>query len=106
MDLLLRRGIHSQAHNNYRVILKDDGLEVEIGSIGIRHGNGATEAWVWAIDTVIPMQEVDAQGLGKDRKDCLKRFRAAWDQFSADPARLTSSSVRSRAGLGERPEAR
>jgi hypothetical protein len=38
---------------------------------------------------VIPMREVDAQGTGKDRKDCMKRFRAAWDKFSADPVQLT-----------------
>jgi hypothetical protein len=55
MDLYLRKVLHPQAHDNYRVLLKDDGLEVEIGSIGIQHGSGATEARVWAIDTVIPM---------------------------------------------------
>src|ERR1700741_320201 len=81
--------VHPQAQDNYRVILKDDGLELEIGSIGIQHGSGATEGWVWAIDTVIPMREIDAQGTGKDRKDCMKRFQAAWDKFSADPARVT-----------------
>jgi hypothetical protein len=89
MDLYLREVVHPQAHDNFRVILKDDGLEVEIGSIGIQHGSGATETWVWAIDTVIPMREGDAQGTGKDRKDCMQRSRAAWDKFSADPARLT-----------------
>jgi hypothetical protein len=35
MDLCLRKVIHPQAHDNYRVILKRDGDEVEIGSIGI-----------------------------------------------------------------------
>jgi hypothetical protein len=35
------------------------------------------------------MREVDRQGTGKDRKECMRRFRAAWDKFSADPARLT-----------------
>jgi hypothetical protein len=35
------------------------------------------------------MREVDRQGTGKDQKECMKRFRAAWDEFSADPARLT-----------------
>jgi hypothetical protein len=30
--------IHPQARDNYRVILKDDGLEVEVGPIGIQHG--------------------------------------------------------------------
>jgi hypothetical protein len=35
------------------------------------------------------MREVDAQGIGQDRKDCMRRFKEAWDKFSADPARLT-----------------
>jgi len=51
--------------------------------------SGATEYWAWGIDNVIPMREVDRQGTGKDRKECMRRFRAAWDKFSADPARLT-----------------
>jgi hypothetical protein len=40
MDLYLRKVIHPQTHENYRVILKRDDGEVEIGSIGIRHGSG------------------------------------------------------------------
>jgi hypothetical protein len=62
MDLYLRKVSHPQAHDNYRVLLKDDGLALEIGSIGIQHGSGATEDWLWAIDTAIPMREVDSQG--------------------------------------------
>jgi hypothetical protein len=90
MDLHLRKVLHPQAGDNYRVLLKgDDGVEVEVGSIGIQHGSGATENWVWAIDTVIPMREGDAQGVGQDRKDCMRRFRAAWDKLSSDPAWLT-----------------
>jgi len=42
----------------------------------------------WGIDTVILMRVADTQGTGKDRKDCMKQFRAAWDRFSSDPARL------------------
>ena len=34
MDLYLRKVIHPQAHDNYRVLLKDDDLETDIGSIG------------------------------------------------------------------------
>ena len=34
MALYLRKVIHPQAHDNYRVILKREGDEVEIGSIG------------------------------------------------------------------------
>ena len=37
MALYLRKVIHPQAHDNYRVILKLDGDEVEVGSIGIQH---------------------------------------------------------------------
>ena len=58
--------------------------KVEVGSIGIQH-----EGWVWGIDSVIPMRELDTEGIDKDRKDCMRKFRAAWDRFSADPARLT-----------------
>jgi len=72
MSLYLRKVIHPQAHDNYRVVLKDYIPEIEIGSIGVQH-NG----WTWAIDTVIPMREMDAQGTGKDRKDCIRQFREA-----------------------------
>jgi hypothetical protein len=44
---------------------------------------------VWRIDCVIPMRDVESEGTGKDRADCMRRFRAAWDRFSSDPARLT-----------------
>jgi hypothetical protein len=89
MDLFLRKVVHPQAHDNYRVVLKDNGLETEIGSIGIQLGSGTAEGWAWAMDTVVPMREQDTAGSGKDRKDCMRQFRAAWDNFSADPARLT-----------------
>ena len=35
------------------------------------------------------MKETEAQGTGKDRADCMRQFRAAWDRIAADPARLT-----------------
>jgi hypothetical protein len=85
--LYLRKVIHPQARDNYRVVLKDDGLEFEIGSIRSQHGNGATEFWAWGID-IIPMWEAEAEGSGKDRKDCMRQFKAAWDRFGADPAQL------------------
>ena len=87
--LYLRKVVHPQAWDNYRVILKDDGLEYEIGSIGIQQGSAGTEYWAWGIDTVVPMRDIGAQGRGKDREDCMRQFRASWDKFSADPARLT-----------------
>ncbi len=88
MDLLLRKVIHPQAVNNYRVLLKDDDAKIEIGSIGIQFQTGTAEAWVWGIDTAIPMREVVGQGSGKDRQDCMRQFRAAWDRFSSDPNRF------------------
>src|ERR1700745_3628766 len=39
------------------------GVELEVGLIAILHGSGATEAWVWSIDTVIPTRETEAQGI-------------------------------------------
>jgi hypothetical protein len=47
MHLYLRKVIRPQAHDNYRVILKDDGQEIEIGSIGIQHAAGARTFWRW-----------------------------------------------------------
>jgi len=41
-----------------------------------------------AIDTVVPMRGLEARGIGRDRDDCMRQFRAAWEKFSADPARL------------------
>jgi hypothetical protein len=91
MDLFLCRVRHPQSRDNYRVIAKVDGDEIgiEIGSIGIQYGRGTTASWVWGVDFVIPMRSFETEGTGLDRKDCMRQFRAAWDKFSADPARLT-----------------
>jgi len=89
MDLYLRRVIHPQAIDNYRVILKHEGLDFEVGSIGIQHGGAGSVFWAWAIDTVVPMRDVTAQGRGQDREDCMRLFRAAWERFCADPAQLS-----------------
>jgi hypothetical protein len=40
------------------------------------------------IDNTIRMRNAELQGTGKDRADCMKKFRAASDRFSSDPARL------------------
>lgn len=89
MDLFLRKVDHPQAPNNYRVILKRDETEFEIGSIGTKHFTSIEAAWTWGIDTVIPMRELESEGSGADRKQCMQQFKAAWLRFSADPARLT-----------------
>ena len=60
MDLFPRKVIHPQAHENSRVLLQDDGVEIELGSIGVQF-----EGRHWGIDTVVPMSEVDAEGTGK-----------------------------------------
>jgi hypothetical protein len=51
MDLYLRKVAHTQARDNYRVILKMDD-EVDVGSIGFKtftsddtHGHGALISW-------------------------------------------------------------
>ena len=89
MDLYLRKIHHPQARDNYRVMLKHDGDEIEIGSIGVQHQSNSTKhVWHWGIDTVIPMRDIESEGTGTDRRDCMVKFRAAWDRFSADEARL------------------
>jgi hypothetical protein len=89
MNLYLRKVIHSQARDNYRVVLKLDGEdEFEAGSIGIVNTTGAGWSWRWGIDTVIPMREIEAEGEGRDRADCMKQFKAAWGRLCSEPGRL------------------
>lgn len=88
MDLYLRKVAHTRARDNYRVIIKLDEGEFELGSIGVQHAAGASCFWGWAIDTVIPMRTHETQGRGKDRRDCMRQFRAAWEHFASDEANL------------------
>jgi hypothetical protein len=89
-DLYLRK-ITDQPHANnaYRVVLKSEDGEIEIGSIGTQFKAGPDIVWRWGIDTVIPMREIESEGDGRDRKDCMRQFKAAWERFAVDPARLT-----------------
>lgn len=88
-DLFLRKVTgHPQAQNAYRVILKSVDGEMEIGSIGTQFKAGPDLVWRWGIDTVVPMRETESEGNGKDRKDCERLFKAAWERFAADPARF------------------
>jgi hypothetical protein len=90
MDLYLRKSDHGLLGPEiYRVILKDDGDEVEIGSISAQHSAGAEYYWKWAIDTVIPMRTHQTQGRGADRADCMRKFKEAWTRFTDDEANLT-----------------
>jgi hypothetical protein len=88
MDLYLRKVIHPQAVENYRVILRDGGEEIEVGSIGVQHAAGARSFWKWGIDTVVPIPGLEAQGTGQDREACMRYFRAAWERLCSDPTRL------------------
>lgn len=88
ITLYLRKVDHPQAVDNYRVILKAEETEVEIGSIGPQRTAEVDLIWHWGIDTVIPMRAMETSGTGKDRKDCMRQFKAAWERFSADEASL------------------
>jgi hypothetical protein len=87
-DLYLRKVIHPQARDNYRVILKIDEDEFEVGSIGVTFYTEVEPIWTWGIDTVIPMREIESEGEGKDRAECMVLFRAAWERFCSVPGRL------------------
>jgi len=89
MDLALRKVGHPQAPNNYRVILKIDETEYEVGSIGMQVFTSTDVAWTWGIDTVVPMRTLQTEGRGRDLKDCMRMFKAAWERFASDPAGLT-----------------
>lgn len=84
MDLYLRKITHPQARDNYRVILKSDVDEVEIGSIGLQTFTSDDTAWVWGVDTVLPMREHQTSGRGESRQDCMRQFKAAWEKLTAD----------------------
>lgn len=87
-ELFLRKVTsHARATNAYRVILKSEDGETEIGSIGTQLKAGPEPVWRWGIDTVVPMREIESEGDGRD-KDCERQFKAAWERFALDPARL------------------
>ena len=86
--LYLRKVTHPQAPNNYRVILKTETEEIEIGSIGIQTFTSMDTGWTWGIDTVIPMREIESEGRGTDRRDCMAQFKAAWLRLAADRSRM------------------
>jgi hypothetical protein len=88
-DLFLRKVTgHPQATDAYRVILKSEDGETEIGSIGTQFHAGPNQVWRWGIDTVVPVRETESEGEGQDRNDCMRQFEAAWDRFRSDPARF------------------
>ena len=93
----LRKVIHPQAHRNYRVIWKDDGAEIEIGSIGIQHGSGATEYWAWDINAVLNASgsifRADYQGTRYTGSTGLSHKRKARDRSPAPYRRRLSGTL-------------
>jgi hypothetical protein len=59
----LRKLDHPQSSNGYRVILKTDETEFEIGSVGTQGSIDASTVWTWGIDTVVPMQWTGTRGV-------------------------------------------
>ncbi|MBR1230187.1 hypothetical protein JQ600_35420 [Bradyrhizobium sp. AUGA SZCCT0176] len=90
MPLYLRKVDHPQAVYNWRVILKIDETEYEVGSIGPQRTADVELQWGWGIDTVIPMRAMATSGRGSNLKDCMAKFKAAWERFSSDEANLTA----------------
>jgi len=93
MDVYLRKVHHPQARNNFRVILKLDDDEIEIGSIGTQTTtaiNSVRTIWTWGIDGAVPMRSLESEGQGKDFCDCRRQFEAAWERFAADEAKLAA----------------
>lgn len=87
MPLFLRK-VPDLHREMYRVILKNEDGETELGSIALVATTGGQYRWRWGIDTVVPMREHQQEGYGADRKDCQARFKAAWEKFASDPANL------------------
>jgi hypothetical protein len=88
MELYLRKVDHPQARDNYRVILKTETEEFSIGSIGLQTFTSQDTGWTWAIDTVIPLRAHISQGRGTDRRDCMTRFKKAWQDHCREPGWL------------------
>jgi len=90
-DLYLRKVDHHQARDNYRVILKLDGAEFEIGSIGLMTFTSSDTAWTWGIDTVLPCATMNPKGAGPIGAtawpgsdllgNCTAKSRAGWMSF-------------------------
>lgn len=84
--MLTLRKITSHPHvtDAYRVV--HDGIE--IGSIGKQLGAYQREFWAWGIDTILPQQVFATDGEARDRVDAMAQFKAAWEVFASDQARL------------------
>jgi hypothetical protein len=84
MDPYLRKVIHPQAHENYRVILKLDEGKFVIGSIGVQGG-----AWSWGIDKI----EELASGVRNAASSFRSLGRAHHPPATRSASRPTASSA-------------
>jgi hypothetical protein len=48
---------------------------------------GPSFYFAWSLKRVLAL--VETEGEGKDRKDCMRQFRAAWDHFATTRPNLT-----------------
>jgi hypothetical protein len=81
---------HPRVTDAFRVIHKAAGEEIEIGSIGVQTGLRQRQFWHWGIDSVLPRQPFATAGEARDRDDAMAQFKAVWDVFASEPARLPS----------------
>jgi hypothetical protein len=84
LSLILRRVIHPMARDNYRVIWNG----FEVGSIGLQVGAGGRTFWHWGIDTVTPRLPFATHGDTLSKDEAMAAFRAAWNEYAADPDRM------------------
>jgi hypothetical protein len=62
---------------------------LEVGSIGLQVGAGGHTFWRWSIDdNGAPCREITTMGDTIGRDDAMAAFRAAWNEYAADPDRL------------------
>jgi len=40
------------------------------------------------MQTSAPMRVLKTQGKGKNRRDCMRQFKGAWERFAGDEANL------------------
>jgi hypothetical protein len=82
---------HPHVTDAYRVIYRStDGEDTESGSIGLQIGSHQRQYWHWGIDNVLPRQPFATQGEARDRDDAMAQFKAVWEVFCSEPARLAS----------------
>jgi hypothetical protein len=90
--LFLRKVVPVQAKDKYRVILKSEDGEFEIGSIGVQYHAGPG-----GLDLGHRYRHPDARDRRRGPRQRPRRLQeAAWIRFASDEARLTEFLVAKR----------